>query len=284
MSLKAEIKILKDESGVPSIVEVTRRGKTLKYEVTPQGFDLIGPPSILPDIYDIMPLIFPIQKETVFKIPEPLQVTQVSGGKTVFFDDMEGLLKWVTNATTAIDNTNAFNGSNSLKITVPAPAGTANNTVRNFGLPFSRKVGFSCWFAVDDFTKFSAGGLNFQLVNHDGILESDGYLRYDAINRVWQTYNQNGVYQNIPDSTQAVQYQPLTGVGGTWHKIKFVVDFINKEYVSLEVNERKFSITGIKFRSAATASSQFCSITVRAEAAAADEINVWLDDVIVTEE
>lgn len=117
MSVTAEI--VKDDKGFPILVKLKHKSNRLEAFFDGPKLTLTGSKRSLQDeaLKDMLHLIYPAQPKTVLSIPEPLSVQNVIGGRTILFDDMEGLDKWTVEAGAGgKDNTLAYNDSNSLQV------------------------------------------------------------------------------------------------------------------------------------------------------------------------
>lgn len=272
------MKVLRDSNGVPVQVIIDRFGRkvTVIYNEN-EGFVFTGQRDTLPDVPELLKLVFPYDKPDVFNIPSPLPVVSVTGGETILFDDFESLLKWrQLAATVAIDNTNAFNGGQSLKIS--SAAGVLAGGSRYFPISPTKKINLYVIFAIDDLTKLEY--LTFNLIHiDDNDTEHTAAIRLNASGQV-QYRNSGGTYTNLFVSSLTA----LNGVGGPYNKLSFGVDFINKKYTEITLNEKTQLIDTVNIlsgNSGGNPSSTIIYLTV--DALAGQNVNCWFDDVLIKE-
>jgi hypothetical protein len=176
------IDVMRDPEGNPINAIVKERGATKLTVVSNSDGDLTITGSrrnLTPENLDLLKLVFPFQKPAKLEIPQPLQVQNVAGGKTLMFDDFEGILKWDATSA-ALDNTVAYNGSYSLKVTCGA-ASTNVSTLRGFPPNPNIICGLACYFAVDDVSKLNYFTLALQHI--DGLRTLSAEVRYDVDNK-----------------------------------------------------------------------------------------------------
>lgn len=274
LQLIVTAKILKDEHGNPTVAEITKRGRTLKVSYDPDlGFTFTGPRSVMPSVVDIAALIYPPELQQKLVIPEPLSVVNVSGGKTVLFDDFEELLKWSAGA---LDNTNAFNGGKSLKLTMGG--GAAVSTSRRFALSPHSRYKVEVYFACDDWTTLvGVDSLKVSLFLDNGVTTAQATLQYDRTGLTWY------MYDNISSATFKLPkaLDVLGGVEGTWHKLSFVVDFKSNIWECVDVNSFRSQLN-IGLLNAASSGAIRGILTLRGHAGAGGA-NLWFDDVLIQE-
>lgn len=280
--MKATVNILRDSEGNPTIIELDRFGRKATVTYNPDiGFVFEGPKAAVPKLADLLYLIYPEKKRVSLEIPEPLSVVNVGGGKTILFDDLEALLKWTqTSGTVAVDNTNAYNGSQCLKITCGAALAQAEAT-KYFPFPIAPKNSFQCTFAVNDTSKLNK--LRFQLNKQHHNVTEYGRLSYDCDNKYWQ-YTSKSDDKQITGSETVAQLETLDGVGGAWFKVKFTLDFLSKTYVSAELNGKKFDLNDITLQTGTGAFDRACYARITVDNKAGQEVIGYFDDIIIREE
>lgn len=268
---RVEVEIIKDSSGFPTQINVKRgaRKLTATYE---NGQKLKVSGDI--DLSGILGLIYPFPQQATVNIPQPLQVTNVQGGKTILFDDMEGLLKWSAGA---VDNTYAFGGSNSLKVACGAGAATVT---RYFAMPPSQKVSWELLFSTDAWANFAANSLLFTLFHDDGLTVAQASVLYDRTTRTWYFYDDVGGSRTF---TIPAPLAVKAGVQGAWHRFKISADLLNHFWIKAEIDNHAVDMTGLKCETAATSGTIQSAISVQGTSAGVGA-NFWLDNVSVTEE
>lgn len=277
VSMSFDAQILRDATGFPYNVTLTDRGRkaTLIYSID-KGFKIKG--VLTPKMRDALRLIYPYAEPSTLEIPEPLQTMAVFGGKTIFYDDMEGLIKWAGTGASK-DNTGAFNGSNCLKVNKAAGVGTEAQGYRTFPLPPSKKVGLSCVWGCADFSKINSTGIQFWLdANVPPNLSTVAKIKYDPNTKLWYYIDDAGNFQTIEGHDTLLQYDVA------WHSLKLIVDFLSKKYVSLQVDDEVFDLVDFGFVSLAIATTKKALVTFDVNADAANVATCYFDDVLLTEE
>lgn len=277
---KIIVEVNKDTEGYPTQAIITIAGR--KAEVTfdsDRGFRIEGPRVILPDFSEIMRMIYPANLQTIFNIPEPLQVTVVTGGKVIFYDDLSDLLKW-DSAQASQDNSFAFEGANSLLLDCAAAA--TSETKRYFPMPPSKKISLSSLWVLNDYDKITNGPA-FRLQHFDGLGFKIAEARYNDATKNWSIIGPGGAYSVIPSSDLAVTYDEKLSVGGPWHKIKLTADFQTAQYINFEANGRKISLANQPLYVDATPAQPRSYVSLRATCPAAPA-DIWFDCITVMEE
>ena len=250
------------------------------YDETGQRIEVTGARRYLPYLYDFLMLVKDRRLESIGTIDRikgidgPIEVVNLtSGSKVIFYDDMEGLLKWVEGgATVAADNTVAFHGSQSLKITCAAASTTANG-YRLAWLPASRKLALSFVFSCDDFSKLD--GFSVDMLPYLDASSFQVQATYRAATtKAWSVTAAAGTTTIL---THAQQFH-----ADAWHYVKLKVDFNNGCYDSFQINERVIGLETI-FANALAASTQRCQVTFTVDNTAGNDVNMWFDDVLLTE-
>lgn len=279
MSLKAEI--IRDDEGFPVLATVSQGSQSLKMTYDKGfGFTVDGSRRSLSndDLWRALRLIYPGEEKVSFEIPQPLQVTQIQGGKTIMFDDMESLLKWdESGATVALDNTIAYSKTQSLKLT--AAAGAIATAIR--WIPLKNTVNYSCVWGVDDWTKITTIDFYLSLQLHVSVVTQ--HIQFNVANLVWRYQGPTGAYVDFPNGAVPVVYRKLDNVGGQWHSFSLKADMTNNKILGCTVDERFLGGDLVGYRSTG-ASAQNSYVALRIDAVAAQDCNAWFDDVLVTEE
>lgn len=278
--MSTSINIIKDESGEPSYVIINRKGHELKVTFDKErGFLFEGVK--VPSMNDLLSLVFPNSPKINLEIPEPLNVVNVIGGHTILFDDFESLLKWKqTTGTVALDNTNAYNGGQCLKVTCGA-ANSRAEADKYFPFTPNRKISLEAIFAINDTSKLNK--LRFGLHTQYAGLIDYGRISYNRLNQNWEYFN--GLDDvAIPASETPNQIETLDSVGGAWFRVKFTVDFPNRRYVSAEINDKVFNLSQfvIGQGSGMVDRCNYARLTV--DNVAGQEVIGYFDDVKIMEE
>lgn len=277
-----EINLVKNADGSVAYAEVTEPGRKLTATADASGIKISGNRrSMTKEMLDILNFVFPTRAEVQFNIPQPLQVTQVQGGKTIFFDGGEDLLKWYqVAATVAIDNTNAFSESNCLKLS--AAAGGGARARRFFPMPRSGRISFENIFSFDDYSKLD----NFAvyLVTQGGTYQHISALGYFPNSTGWNKYIQGGSFTVLNDLNPPSVYETKDNVGGAWFKSKLAIDFSNKVYLYAEVEDKRTEFGGLGIDIATPAAHDYCSyIDLYVKAVAGQNVNGYFDNLKLSE-
>jgi hypothetical protein len=201
-------------------------------------------------------------------------VVNVTGGKTILYDPMEDLLKWKDVAgTVVLDNTVAFNGANSLKLT----CGAAEDEVkarRYFSMPLSRKIMVEFLFAFEDGAKLADFDVDIGFFT--GTRFHEAYVKYDRAAKQWDL---NGT---VISDTQFF-LKEVVDISGPWHFIKYLLDFEANQLRDFQVNHNisKGNLAAIPV--AANATYEHSYVTLIGDNKAGNELNIWIDDFRITE-
>ena len=267
--------ITRNMAGFPSKVEVTRRHHKLLAEYDSEnGYTLSGDL----DLIDALKLIYPFNEKPVLTVPQPLQVQNVQGGNVSLFDDLEGLLKWHNiGVTVALDNTVAFGGSQSLKLT--AAAGAIVTARRYFGLEKLGKLSLSFKFLVDTYAKLT--DLFFMVTILTG---NNNYVATASYDRATRTWRLSDAAQAHPIIIETALPQGVDANGAGWHRFKMVFSLEPPKYISLSIDENTWIGSTIPIAKTIAAAVRSARVDLVVDAEAAQDVNVWFDDVLVTEE
>lgn len=276
----SQIKVYKDQTGTPTLVEVKYNNRVYQatYDKT-AGFKF-NRRNIPPAVIELFKLVYPNQEKLNFDIPVPLPVVSVAGGDIVFFDDMEGLLKWNDDVgTTVRDGARAYNGSFSLRTT--GAIGVLAVTSRYFPMVPSKKLEFSCVWGCTDFTVLD--GVRFTIDFYDGHHLVRAGVQYNPQSLTWQYVNAANGYTDIPGSLNNSQYETLNVVAGVYHKVKFSADFANSRYLSFTANEFTANLETINCYNVITVSDRYSRAYMGVDPVVAQDAICQFDDVLVKE-
>lgn len=273
MSIKAEI--IRDDDGFPVAVTVRQGAKTVSVSYDKDtGLTVEGSRrSLTEELMQVLRLIYPAQEKIMFNIPQPLSVVTLQGGKILLYDDMESLLKW-TSLSAALDNTVAYNGNQSLKITVLDADGTQ---LARRGVIGSRadKLRMETLFAVDDLAACQYVSFGFYRRYFKRLCKYS--ILCSVQNGKWEAYNNKlGIYEEI--FTDALFEDKSTN--NIWHRASFETDGLSLSKVS--VDGRDYEINK-KIYDTGTLSESYIQAELSVTRAAGHDTNVWFDDVKVEE-
>ena len=265
------IKVMRDFSGLPTEAEIRSEGRLYKVSFSQDKFTFNRQPS--KQVLDMLQLVYPFNEKTVLTIPEPLSVSPISGGKTILYDDMEGLLKWSAGA---VDNTRAYGGSNCLRITNGGNA--ASTAYRDFPMPRSRKVSYEAVFAVDDWANFTNTGWSVYLFFDSGLYAAQAQMLFDRTSRTVYIYDDVGAREFTLPALPADE----TGVRGAWHHFKIAADFTNMMWLDADFCGYKIPFESFRLAAAASTGEMIANVQYYTGAGAAGSVSL-LDNVLVTE-
>lgn len=269
MSEKVNLDITRDINGKPNQVTITKRNHKLTAIYRDDRLlDLKGDLSLV----DNLKLVYPFQNQPVLNIPQPLSTVSVQGGKTVLFDDLEGLLKWTQiTGTVTKDGTVAYNGSNSLKINCAAldASAYAYRSIPQLSGNFT----FSLLFSIDNLSNFDF--VTFGLRSLGGVRNQTAEIRLQQA-YFWQYFDVAGNYPNIT----AVP-GPSARAYNDFHSLDLKVK--NWQYQSLKIDNEVFDINqpcGVQLLGGNTYTLVWLGIVHLG----AVIVNLYVDDIRVTED
>lgn len=264
-----QVKIDKDDTGFPTHALISERGRTLDVTYNPDGL-LSFRGKLLDNYKPILQMIWPFSEPTSF--PDVLRVVQEERN-IIIYDDMEGLLKWdQSSGTVSLDNTNAYSGSQSVKMANGVGDASAVG-VRRTTLFNKKTVEVSLRFAIDDTTKLSS--LWFNSCYYSGREIQDCIVRYFQNTRIWAFNNQtiltldNDIFQ-------------LINVGGCWNYLRYKIDFKERALKEFQYNSQIIKTNlPTTWGPDTTRENLLCTLTLIHQAGQA--VNMWVDDYLITE-
>jgi hypothetical protein len=200
-------------------------------------------------------------------------------GKIVLQDGFEAThLNWQdlsnVGGSSVRDATRAFDGEASLKLTSSAVAWEMGSAYRHIGLPPSPRLGLEAWFATEGANVYN---MQFELGWHDSVNLYTAVVFYNTVPREWY-------YINVAGNPVKIGDQWITGEYDQWHNVKFVADFLRREYISLVCDNMVFPIRGLGVTVALSAVTAHLTIRFYVFTRAAAAVTGYIDNVIVTTE
>lgn len=288
MKLRATVK--KDDAGRLTQIQVRKgtqvKGVIMDFEYGEDGFvrDILfqGRREQLPNMPEIIDLVNESFIERIGKIQTIESIKEVLSvvvrptkgtGDLLLYDYFEGLLKW---AVGVIDNTYAYNGSNSLKVTC-LDADIEVSAYRFIPFRPSLRVGKEFMFSIADNAKLYSFSSTIDLVTTTCHVTAEIRIK----NGVVSVYTE-GAWKEIIDIGGDLRAKD--GVYGAWHNAKMVVDFTTKEYVSFRLNQFEVDLEGLIIPEQTPLIKQMGKIGFTVVRVAGNDAIMWFDDVVVTEE
>jgi len=215
-----------------------------------------------------------------WKVETTLRPTLVySTGKAIIYDDFTGgNLKWNKDGTGTIATltTESFSNSSCMKLSATSEFAGEVLAQRWFGNLATQVIGLELKFALKtaDLEYFTIG-----LYSSLAGAVITPLVRYDTVNNKWQYLDSAAVWQDIADSTMSL---PQTTT--VWQFAKLIVNVDTRKYVSLNVNEKEFDLTGISVLGFTPDPIQYQGIEVGTSAVYGKTTYAYVDDVVVTQE
>lgn len=236
MTITAEITTVDD---VPAHVTLKDGNKNINVEYSATGFTITGSSrSLTPEMLELLKLIYPAQQKLDFSIPQPLQTIQLkTGGAILLNDDMENLLKWTASAgTVATDNTVAYTGDQSIKVTSLA-AGADAEVERGFIWSNHKLKILEVLFAIADTAK--SYRLHWSLYRFLDFAGLEAGVRYDTVTKKWAFANSAGAYEDIP-SSEGPGLEDISTLN-IWHSLRLAIS--EQAYKFMEIDGKRFDLS-----------------------------------------
>lgn len=204
------------------------------------------------------------------------------GGPLVLAEDMESLFNWTASGvgagySVAYDNTLSFRGAQSLKCqtTASTPASYHQAQGRlDLQIGQSKRLFLDARFRFHSSTHTGAG--YFILNLEDPTLNVSSGIKYYPPSDAWYYLDEANSYTAIPGGGQALKEL-------TWHRMRLLVDFHAKKYVSLQVNSKLIDLSALQCYSVANPLDVRFSITLGVKNEGATQTYAHFDDLLVTE-
>lgn len=218
-------------------------------------------------------------------------------GKLIFIDDMEdldaaGTVHWQTSwtghaGTIGKDNTRAFSGANSLKLTTGANAADYVQCMRRtslrklssdpglpigtFGLEFK-------WMTEDALATITS--ITVELDVFDGTNKNMANIVYLTTGSKWQYLNNVGALTDIPSGGENI----LLGTSDVWQYFKMISEVWRGTYGYVMSNNKMLlkSLSGTTIYKPADATYGNIQVVIGITAAGAAAVHLFIDDVILT--
>lgn len=208
-------------------------------------------------------------------------------GTVVLTDDFEhGLAteRWKQAAGTVANAADyPFNGGKCLKITTGTGAADTGQADHWMGFPADKRMGLELWF-MSNSLKANITSIAFLMRYYDGVNALTGVLKWlGTTEEKWQYYNASGTWSDVTGGAQPLYVEAT--LQPQYHHVKFVIDFENETYVSMESDGLgKKDLSAIDIHSGAdttTTYTLYTSIYITNQTATAAR-DLWLDDVVWT--
>jgi len=166
------------------------------------------------------------------------------------------------------------NGGFSCKLTTGSDGTRQATILRICPYPVLGNLGFEISFTMQILMET----YDFTLRLEDNLIRYTATIRYDEVNDSLQYLDEDGNYIDI--ETELLMYKHVH----LFNTLKMVVDFTNREYVRLMINEHSWSLADIPLRSEAAAWGD--RISARLTCTGQDDGNnhyIFADDFIITQ-
>jgi len=160
-------------------------------------------------------------------------------GEVIWLDDFESdLTKWYNltpggGVEITASNERCRNGGFSAKVYFPAAVTTNQTLEHRQPYPVLSKIGFEASFTTSDKMDF----IEFYLVLYDRTNLYRGLIRYNMQTRILQYYDHNDAPQ-ILDASLYLHHDVRL-----FHTMKLVVDFVNKRYERLILDDKVYDMS-----------------------------------------
>ena len=171
---------------------------------------------------------------------------------------------------------NSFTPPGCVRLLTAATAGNYEGMYYEAGLPRSFKLGVEAAFcfadAVDTY-------LNIIVYWGKGNETYSGKVRYSRTNKYWEYVNSVNVWTRLPGSDMNLQVWV-----NNYHRVKVIMDFSLKKYVSLQIDSYFIDMSDLNLRTITFPVNEGYYIELRAETQANAAKTVYIDNLIITEE
>jgi len=199
-------------------------------------------------------------------------------GAVLFLDDFEqGLGKWYlvplgTGAEIKLITDYVKSGAYAAKILTSATNDQSSAMYHYMSARVLTKIGFELSFSspTDDFW------IDFGCGIYDGSYRASPRIRYVTADDQFYYRDENFVLQPI-SPTYAMYHRTYY-----FHTVKFVFDFKEGKYVRLLADNLSWDLSAYKFQKTADTSPPFMSCSILAATQSAKQIEIRVDDVIIT--
>jgi len=205
-----------------------------------------------------------------------------SQGAVLLFDDIEDLLKWTISGDGADyagtkDTSVAFNKDASLKLitkaTTPA-VGDKVTALRDMPVPSSKRIEVTCFFRFD--VQADTDLVQFELTYFDNTNQHVVRLVYDPVGEKWRYYNSSASTVDVTGGAQAL-------LAGSFHRLRFIVDFSTDEYILLECDDLTVDMTGTACYTTAETTNKILRFAIRIQNELTNRAIAYFDDILVKE-
>jgi len=202
-------------------------------------------------------------------------------GRVLFYDNFDyPKLAWYENGhageVVKVDVDNYYSNGSCLSLVPVAGANKTSSILRRVPVVESQKVGIECVFCM---AQNFVGKFRIVLATKYSGVARDACLQYDHSDGKWYVYSAAAWYE-IPNSAMT-----LTAYEKGYIRLKLIVDFSTQEYFSLIVNQHYFNLAGVPADSpTSTTTEQMVVALYNINPAAGSNIELWVDNFILTEE
>lgn len=200
-------------------------------------------------------------------------------GRILAYDNFESpVLGWVKPGagTLALDSSNSFNGSASMKITTPASANAYEGAAKRFGRTPTNKIGIQALYQI---TQSEMKSFDIVVDSYNGAIFSQKRVRYVSSSGKWQYLNSANSYTDITGGSQSIGFYE-----GFWHNVKLIVDLNTGEYVGLFSNDVFFDLVGLSGYDSADSTGSRVSVEFEVRTSTTTAVDMSIDNVAITEE
>ncbi|TET13524.1 MAG: hypothetical protein E3J81_08415 [Dehalococcoidia bacterium] len=203
-------------------------------------------------------------------------------GQVIFYDDFEGLFRWVKDQGSGayvmeLDPTIAFNGKQSLRMETRTVGASDNDDItayhRSHLLP-SKTLTATIHFNLPSVTPL--GHLLFRFRSFDGAVQHEADLYYNHTAGKWSYIDVNNAVQSLTGSDGTLQNL-------TWHRLVAKINFDTGFYTSLQINELEIDMSALAYYQSANAANKQLLVHMNARANASAPVKINFAEVSLTE-
>ena len=206
-------------------------------------------------------------------------VTYDRKGDVVFLDGFEsGLSPYLiagagTGWSVTQSNEHSRNGGFSAKLVCGSNGVREARLHKHLPYPTLGNLGFEASFTLHADVEY----VLFYLAIYDGTNLIEGQIQFDQDNSRLRYRNEFGPFTTIEDGLRLYEHNDM------FNTLKFMVDFVNSNYVRVMLNERTWSLAGIPVNTSLSGFAPHIACNVYCRGVAAKNATIFVDDFIVTQ-
>jgi len=200
-------------------------------------------------------------------------------GNVIWMDNFEGGVEaWeVAPGNIAWASTEHRNGSFSARLYTAATTNATGWIKRGLPIQMPSRLGFEFSF-LNDYHGYLKTIEFWVFAGVNSAIEEPS-IKWAAATRTWSYRAAGGAWVDLSPTMYLAAYNNTP----IFHTVKLVDDLVNREYVRLIVDNRIYDLKGIKHYRLLFGSNHITTLNLRVTTNADEELNIYLDDVIVTQ-